>query len=304
MARAMVLAAGYGSRLRPLTDERPKPLVPFGDRTLLEHALDRLGEALLPAVVNAHHLVGVFRELTAGYAGISQVLEEPEIRGTAGGVAGARDLLGPAPIVVTNADLLVAVDMQALLAATPVDGVCLAVVRCGVGEGPLGLGADGRVARLRGERYGDEVTGADYVGTIGIGARVLAALPERGCLIGDVAMPLARRGQRVPTLSVEGGLLAPGDGIVEYLAAHAEWLRRRSGREGASFVGERAEIAPGVELIGCVIGAGAVVNGSGPVERVVAWPGAHVTAPLSDAVVTTAGRVVRRPEPPSALPHD
>jgi len=302
MARAMVLAAGHGTRLRPLTDERPKPLVPFGDRTLLEHALARLGGALLPAVVNCHYLPHIFRELTAGYEGISQVVEEPVLRGTAGGVAGAREFLGPAPIVVTNADLLVSVDTDALLAETPDDGICLAVVRRAPGEGPLGLGADGRVVRLRGERYAEEVTGADYVGTIGMGAQVLGALPARGCMIGDVAMPLARRGERVRTLMVDGDLLAPGDGIAEYLAAHAAWLERRSGSDGASFVGNGAEIGPAVELLGCVIGAGAVVGGSGRVERVVAWPGARVTAPLADAVVTTAGRVVRRPPAPGVLP--
>ncbi len=302
MARAMVLAAGHGTRLRPLTDERPKPLVPFGDRTLLEHALERLGGSLLPAVVNSHHLPRVFREFTASWPGISHVVEEPELRGTAGGIAGAREFLGPAPIVVTNADLVVSVDMQALLAATPEDGICLAVVRHPPGTGPVGLGVDGRVARLRGERYGEEVTGADYVGTIGIGARVLRELPARGCLIGDVAMPLARRGAHVRTLTIDGEWSAPGDGITEYLAAHAAWLARWGGSGGASFVGKGAEIAPGVVLAGCVIGAGTVVAGNGRLERVVAWPGARVTAPLADAVVTTAGRIVRRPAPASVLP--
>jgi mannose-1-phosphate guanylyltransferase len=191
--------------------------------------------------------------------------------------------------------------MEALLAATPEDGVCLAVVPHARGEGPIGLGADGRVVRLRGERYGDEVAGADYVGTLGIGARVLAALPARGCLIGDVAMPLARGGGRVSTLPVTGGFLAPGDGIAEYLDAHAEWLRRRSASDGASFVAPGAEIEPGVALLASVIGAGARVRGSGAVERVVAWPGAQVTAPLTDAVVTTAGRIVPRPSSPAAL---
>jgi mannose-1-phosphate guanylyltransferase len=297
----MVLAAGHGTRLRPLTDERPKPLVPFGDRTLLEHALGRLGASLLPAVVNSHHLSGVFAAIASAWDAISQVVEEPELRGTAGGVAGAREFLGPAPIVVTNADVLASVDMDALLAATPEDGICLAVVRRPPGAGPVGLGADGRVVRLRGERYGEEVTGADYVGTLGIGARVLGALPARGCLIGDVAMPLARRGEHVRTLASEGDLLAPGDGLAEYLSAHATWLGQRSG--GGSFVGEGAAIEPAVELVGCVIGAGAVVAGSGRLERVVAWPGARVTAPLADAVVTTAGRVVRRAEAPGVPRH-
>jgi NDP-sugar pyrophosphorylase family protein len=294
MARAMVLAAGNGTRLRPLSDERPKPLVPFGDRTLLQHVLDGLGPAFLPAVVNASYLADLFLEITATYRGIAHVVVEPELRGTAGGVAGARGLLGRGPLVVTNADVLARVDLTALLARTPADGLCLAVVPRGLGQGAVGLGADGRVARLRGERFGEERTGADYVGTLGIGRRVLEALPARGCLIGDVAMPLARQGRAVTTLSIEGGFLAPGDSIAAYLDAHAEWLARRGGASGASFIGPGAEIGVGAELVSSVIGAGAVVSGSGRCERVVAWPGARVALPLSDAVVTTKGQVVGR----------
>ena len=67
-ARTMVLCAGFGTRLRPLTDERPKPLVPIGDRTLLEHVLAGLErQGVLPAVANAHHLSEIFRVMTRGW---------------------------------------------------------------------------------------------------------------------------------------------------------------------------------------------------------------------------------------------
>jgi mannose-1-phosphate guanylyltransferase len=296
MPRSMVLCAGLGTRLRPLTEERPKPLVPFGDRTLLEHALGWLPPELLPAVVNAYHLPDIFLEITRSYKSIAQVIVEPELRGTAGGVAGARAELGPAPIVVTNADVLAPVDALGLLAATPPDGLCLAVAPRRSGEGTVGLGDDGRVVRLRGERFGEEVAGGDYVGTLGMGERVLGVLPERGCLIGDVALPLARRGEPLLTFPVKGEWLAPGDSVAEYLDAHQAWLTRSVGR-GESFVGSEVTLAAGVELISSVIGAGVTVLGRGRCERVVAWPGARVTAPLSDAVVTTSGRVVRRAPP-------
>jgi mannose-1-phosphate guanylyltransferase len=297
MPRSMVLCAGFGTRLRPLTEERPKALVPFGDRTLLEHALWRLPEALLPAVVNAHHLPDVFRELTASYVAIAKVLVEPDLRGTAGGVAGARPELGPAPILVTNADVLAPVDALGLLGATPADGLCLAVAPRALGEGTVGIGRGGRVVRLRGERFGEELQGGDYVGTLGMGDDVLRALPERGCLIGDVALPLARRGGALVTFPVEGTWLAPGDSVTEYLDAHQAWLAERGAGAGESFVGSNAAIAPGIELVSCVIGAGASVSGRGRCERVVAWPGARVEAPLCDAVVTTGGRIARRAPP-------
>jgi mannose-1-phosphate guanylyltransferase len=299
MSRAMVLAAGQGARLRPLTDERPKPLVPFGDRTLLEHALARLGPEFLPAVVNAHHLSSIFLALTRTFASMFELVVEPELRGTAGGVAGARELFGSGPIAVTNADVLAPVDVPRLLDETPEDGLCLAVIVRPRGEGAVGLGADGRVVRLRGERFGEETAGADYVCSLGIGRRVLEALPARGCLIGDVALPLARRGAPLVTLRVEGEWLAPGDGIVPYLDAHLAWLRQRVAAPLdsvtlPSYVASDATIAAGVELDSCVIGQGARVMGEGRCERVVAWPGARFSAPLADAVVTSGGRIVER----------
>jgi mannose-1-phosphate guanylyltransferase len=293
MPRSMVLCAGFGTRLRPLTDERPKPLLPFGDRTLLEHALSMLPESLLPALVNAHHLADIFLNFTASYRQIAKVLVEPDIRGTAGGVAGARSELGPAPVLVTNADLLAQVDAIGLLAATPEAGLCLAVAPRARGEGTVGIGEQGRVVRLRGERFSEELSGGDYVGTLGMGQDVLVALPERGCLIGDVALPLARRGGPLVTFPAPAAWLAPGDSVGEYLDAHQVWLGRRGG-VGESFIGPEARVASGVELLCSVIGAGASVSGQGRCERVVAWPGARVEAPLRDAVVTTAGRIVRR----------
>ena len=300
MSRVMVLAAGQGTRLRPLTDERPKPLLPFGDRTLLEHALARLGPEFLPAVVNVHHLTSIFLELTRPFAAQFKAVLEPELRGTAGGVAGARDLFDTAPVAVTNADVLASVDIARLLAATPDDGLCLAIVPRPRGGGPLGLGADGRVARLRGERFGEEVEGAEYICSLGIGGEVLRALPAQGCLIGDVAMPLARRGAPVVTLRVEAAWLAPGDGIEAYLDAHEVWLRQRAEAVSSAYVAAGARVAPGVEVVSCVLGAGVEVSGEGRCERVVAWPGARFAAPLADAVVTTSGRIVRRPARASA----
>jgi mannose-1-phosphate guanylyltransferase len=288
VASAMVLCAGFGTRLRPLTDERPKPLVPFGDRTLLEHVLDGLArQRLLPAVVNAHHLASVFRTLVADFEGILKVVEEPEIRGTAGGVAGARRaLVAKGPVLVTNADVLASVDGRRLLLQTPPDGLCLAIAPRAAGTGTIGVGEGGRVVRLRGERFGDELEGGDYVCTLGIGEQALRGLPETGCLIGDVALPLARSGGPLLTMRVEGELVEPGDSPAAYLAGNLGWLARRGQRE---FVAPGAHVSRGVELRDAIVGRGASVQGRGALDRVVVWPGAVVRAPLADAVVTTRG---------------
>lgn len=286
----MVLCAGFGTRLRPLTDERPKPLVPFGDRTLLEHVLSGLArQGLLPAVVNAHHLVPVFRTLVADFEGILEVIEEPAIRGTAGGVAGARHALAKGPVLVTNADVLASVDGRRLLELTPPDGLCLAVAPRPAGTGTVGVGEGGRVVRLRGERFGEELEGGDYVCTLGLGAATLAGLPASGCLIGDVALPLVRRGGPLLTMPVSGELVEPGDSPAAYHAANLAWLARQG---KAAFLAPDARVAPAVELHQSLVGRGATVEGEGRLERVVVWPGATVRAPLADAVVTTRGVVV------------
>jgi mannose-1-phosphate guanylyltransferase len=294
-ARAMVLCAGFGTRLLPLSDELPKPLVPIGDRSLLEHVLDVLDRAgFCPAAVNAHHLVEIFVERTSSWSRIAEVVHEPEIRGTAGGVRGARALFEPGPLVVTNGDVLVSFEPARLIERTSPDGLCLAVAPRQRGEGSVGIGEGGRVVRLRGERFGEELAGADYVGTMALGASVLAELPERGCLIGDVTLPLLRRGAPVLTDAIAAGWSAPGDGLADYLDANLAWLGARFPAP-ASFVAPGARVGGDVTLVSSLIGLGAEVSGHGRLERVVVWPGARAVAPLSDAVVTRSGSVVPRP---------
>lgn len=106
---AMVLAAGLGTRLRPLTDERPKALVKVGGKALIDHVLDRLAAAgVRRAVVNVHafadQLEAHLRRRTDMEILISD--ERAELLETGGGLAKARPLLGDAPILVANIDTL------------------------------------------------------------------------------------------------------------------------------------------------------------------------------------------------------
>jgi N-acetyl-alpha-D-muramate 1-phosphate uridylyltransferase len=104
--RAMVLAAGLGTRLRPVTDTMPKPLVELNGRTLLDHAIDRL--ALIGVghiVVNTHYLAAMVAEhLASRNHPHVEISEEPELLDTGGGVAQALPLLGEAFFVI-NADI-------------------------------------------------------------------------------------------------------------------------------------------------------------------------------------------------------
>ena len=105
---AMVLAAGLGKRMRPLTDTLPKPLVPVAGRTLIDRVLDRLEDAAIErVVVNLHHfrptLEAHLRQRTTPRL---QFKPEAELLETGGGVKNALAELGPAPFFVLNADVL------------------------------------------------------------------------------------------------------------------------------------------------------------------------------------------------------
>ena len=101
---AMVLAAGLGTRLRPVTDTIPKPLVEIDGRSLIDHALDRLAMAGVErVVVNIHYKAGMIAEHLArrDHPKI-ELSEETELLDTGGGVARALPLLGEAFFVVNG----------------------------------------------------------------------------------------------------------------------------------------------------------------------------------------------------------
>ena len=107
--RAMVLAAGLGQRMRPITDTLPKPLVRIGGKTMLDHALDRLAEAgVEEAVVNVHHLADQIEAHVAGRNRPRVTIsdERAALLETGGGVKKALPLLGTEPFFHVNSDSL------------------------------------------------------------------------------------------------------------------------------------------------------------------------------------------------------
>src|SRR5215470_2829648 len=107
--KAMVLAAGFGLRMRPLTDKMPKPLVPVAGRPLLDHVLDKLGHAgVTEAVVNVHYLPDQIIDHVAGRTTPRVTIsdERDQVLGTGGGVVKALPLLGAAPFFHVNSDTM------------------------------------------------------------------------------------------------------------------------------------------------------------------------------------------------------
>jgi N-acetyl-alpha-D-muramate 1-phosphate uridylyltransferase len=104
---AMVLAAGLGTRMRPLTDDRPKALVEVDGRALIDHVLDRLAEAgVKRAVVNVHAFADVLEAHLAHRRDLEIVIsdERAALLETGGGMKKARPLIGDDPIFVANID--------------------------------------------------------------------------------------------------------------------------------------------------------------------------------------------------------
>ncbi len=116
----MVLAAGLGQRMRPITDTLPKPLVRIGGKAMLDHALDRLAEAgVTEAVVNVHHLASQIEAQVAGRTRPRVRISDERalLLETGGGVKKALPLLGDAPFFHINSDSLWSEGDHANLAA-------------------------------------------------------------------------------------------------------------------------------------------------------------------------------------------
>src|SRR5579862_491641 len=107
--RAMVLAAGLGTRMRPFNGEIPKPLVQVGGKTLIDHVLDRLGAAGVErAVVNVHHLADQIEQHVRARRRPQIVIsdERGKLLGTGGAVVKALPELGAAPFFLINSDTI------------------------------------------------------------------------------------------------------------------------------------------------------------------------------------------------------
>jgi mannose-1-phosphate guanylyltransferase len=292
MNAAMVLAAGLGTRLRPLTDLVPKPLVPLGDRPMLAEVVSRLrAAACVPVVANAFHGRGALAAWCEG-AGVL-VSDETDLLGTAGGIGHAAALLGAGDVLVHNGDVLADVDLTGLLKthAQTRASATLAVVPLASGGGNVGVDDTGRIVRLRKETFAPgETRGGEFAGIHMVSADVRAMLPARGCIVGDVYMPLLRA----------GGVLRdyPAASLVDvgtpagYLDANLAWLARKG---LPAFVAPDAQVASGVTLDRTIVGRGARIEGHGALVGCVVWPGATARAPAVDTIFACsldAGEVI------------
>jgi MurNAc alpha-1-phosphate uridylyltransferase len=210
---AMILAAGLGTRMRPLTDMMPKPLVPVGGKPLINHVLDRLAAVgVETAVVNVHHFADQIEQHLKPRRAPKIVIsdERDGVLGTGGGVVKALPLLGPEPFFHVNSDTLwidgVKPNLERLAVAFQPDQMdallLLAPTATSVGyagRGDFSMATDGRLRR-RGER---EVVPFVYAG-IAILSPALFADTPRGAFALTRLFDRAIEQERLFGLRLEG----------------------------------------------------------------------------------------------------
>ncbi|MGC1695428.1 MAG: nucleotidyltransferase family protein [Pseudolabrys sp.] len=210
---AMVLAAGMSTRMRPLTDKKPKPLVEVAGRALIDHVLDRLAEASVArAVVNVHYLAEQIERHLATRTKPRIVISDERglLLGTGGGLVKALPELGAAPFFLINSDTIWIDGVQpnlARLAQTfdpaAMDALLLLAPTTGsigyAGRGDFAFAADGRVTR----RVEREIAPFVYAGAAILSPKLFHRAPEGEFALTDLFTRAAGQG-RLHGLRLEG----------------------------------------------------------------------------------------------------
>ncbi|MEM9455200.1 MAG: NDP-sugar synthase [Myxococcota bacterium] len=323
-ARAMILAAGFGTRLGPITQRRPKPMLPVCGAPLVRWAVRWLvHHGVRDIAINLHHLgAQIEAELGDGQALGARIRYSPEhgmILGTGGGLRKARPLIDggdDVPIVVVNGKILVDLDLRAVLAGHRAhDGEATMVLRPdpqGRWGRPLRLDAQGRLVELIGERSPnprEPLSGPlMFTGVHVVQPRFLDRIPPEGeqCVVRTAYRKAAADGavfgQTTERYWWEHSTPERyRQGVFNVLAGQVELPYAEHHLRG---VHRRAQVDPEAEVIGPVwIGAGAVVEAGarvGPdvqlgeravvrsgvsLRRSVVWDGVTVAADAQDAVL-------------------
>lgn len=318
----MLLCAGLGTRLRPLTDECPKPLLPLFGRPVVEYLIESLSEAGADEIIiNLHHLPELFKkrigECCCG-VGI-RYSHEPEILGPAGGVRKALPLLGDGALLIVNGDVVMDFDFRGMVKFHEENGVALTLAVGRENDRPelraVGVDGEGRVRQLwrkpewRGGALREYVNLGAFVYESSIVERYI---PENSFYdFREQLMPeLFRNGEKVMAYPVEcywNDIGSPASYLEAHLDVFAGGGTERCGRRlagrlmaggagliGPVYIGERVEIAddasvgPNVSLeSGFSIGRGARISNSA------ALPGARVPDGASvDRAIIAGDRII------------
>ncbi|NCG17617.1 MAG: NTP transferase domain-containing protein [Rhodobacterales bacterium] len=322
MHDAFILAAGFGTRLRPLTQRVPKPLVPVCGVPLLSWSLALCAQhGLNRVVVNGHWLADELAPWAGEHEGVHVTLsiETPDILGTGGGLKKVAHLLAD-KFVVLNGDVLHRIDLTALLGAIPDGGGAMALRRDPENAPKYGIVAadeTGTVVQLTSlavaTAEGSVARDTHFTGIHALDRQALDRVPDGfACIVRTAYVQLVAERSVGATLAT-GPWLDCGDPVA-YLETNlavlrgevrgainpferAAYGRTAAGVEfgdpqlvrdvdvkGAVWIGTGAQIAPGVVLHDTVIGAGAIVGPSARLTECVVWDNATLDQVCSQVI--------------------
>ncbi|MHC4916923.1 MAG: sugar phosphate nucleotidyltransferase, partial [Planctomycetota bacterium] len=232
--RAMVLAAGLGTRLRPLTEMAPKPLLPVAGRPLLANVIAGLRAAGVREIaVNTHHLPEQIEEFAAGEEGLT-LFHEPQILGTGGALVGAGDFLSASDFfLLHNGDVLTDFDPGELIAAQEGSGALGTLVLTPGHENKVLVSGEGTILDILGKVDVGGQPGSrllTYTGIAALSPRIFEYLPAGGPASLPAALIAALEAEPGCLRAVVPGAMYWNDiGTAErYLAAQADVLARGS----------------------------------------------------------------------------
>lgn len=304
--KAAILAAGLGTRLRPLTHHCPKALMPVLNQPLLGVLLAQLKAAgCTEAAVNTHHLAGLVREFlaTRGPWGFDvAVSHEPEILGTGGGLRALGKLLGDETFLALNADILTDLDLAAVFRLHQEDVLTTLVLHNRPPYNNVWIDETGRVMTIGEPPPRPFRPPLAYTGVQVVSARMLERLGGEG--YGDL---VAVWREAIAAGEVIAGILATGHFWQDlgtpaaYLEAHRQLLEGAAPRLAAFFppftdpvLGKGAVVAEGAVLQGGVcLGQEVYVSGGASLLNTVAWDKAWIGpgVKLEECIVGAGAKV-------------
>jgi len=312
--KGMILAAGLGTRLRPLSYELPKPVVPVLGRPLCTYNMEFLSRAgIRDFILNLHTRPKLIQQRVTGWAGRKHRVEytvEPVILGTGGGIWNARGFLSGGTFVTVNSDTILAFPLAAALAFHRERKALATLVLFpdpAKRYTPVWIGPDERITGF-GSEAGDGTKSGFYTGCQIIEPDLLAKIPpgKASCIIRETYQPLLGKGAPVFGFLTSGSFREFGS-PADYLGGTLSLLAERA-QEGTLppldvpgatvappvFLSPKAKISPGA-TIGpeAVIEEGASVGEGATVSRSILWPGASLSPgqAITGTILTPSRRV-------------
>jgi mannose-1-phosphate guanylyltransferase len=288
VSKAFVLAAGLGTRLRPLTDEMPKPLIPIFQKPLITFALDHLiGTEVNRFVINTHRHPELFRRFFAGdeYAGFPvTVVHEPDLLETGGGIKNAESELGSNPFLTYSGDVLTDINLQPLIDEHFGRGndVTLALRHTGLASA-VSL-RDHRVVDIA-NRYG--IAGNfDFANIAVWNSAIFQRIPSHKKIsFIPIIADWIGQGANIGGVVIDDGKWLNISSRTEYLEVHRAILREDwkpnfvKTREWPERVASSAIVDPTAELRGCtVVGPNCRVGAEAILEDTILWPDAEIAS--------------------------